>query len=300
MPIGDPPRTVGDLMAPVTRVIEPSTTVGAAIDAMREQHQPGLAVVEAGHLVGFVIPMQLLGQPTYRLIAEVMVKDPATATPDLALHRAHELLTRQHADVLPVTEGRRVVGLITLAAVLEARSQDRDPLTGLPWPGALRAWAMAALERGQEVAALFVDLDNFGIVNKALGHVVGDGILRSVSSLLAGLIDPSTDFLCRYGGDEFAVATTRRGDEAGLLAHRIRETVSVPIEIEGISERVTASVGFAGGRRVERRTSSHIASTMDDLLTLASRGSTLAKESGRGITLHGWREKGRIPHLRPR
>ena len=292
MAMGDLPRSVGDLMDPAPRTVHPVTSVGDAIDIIWEQRQAGLAVIEGGRLVGFVTPMQLLRQPPDRPIGEVMIKDPTAVPPDLPLPRAYEVLKRHHADILPVTDDHRLVGVIKLVDVLEVRSQDRDPLTGLPWAGALRAWAMAALERGQEVAAIFIDLDNFGVVNKALGHVVGDGILRSVSSLLAGLIDPSTDCLCRYGGDEFAIATTRRGEEASLLAHRIRETVSVPVKIEGISERVTACVGFAGGRRVERRTSSHIASTMDDLLTLASRGSTLAKESGRGVTIHGSREKG--------
>ena len=298
MSIGDLPRSVADLMDPAPRTVHPSTSVEDTVGVIREQRHAGLPVVEADRLVGFVTPMQLLQQPPDRPIGEIMLKDLPAVHSDLALPRAYEILKRHRADVLPVADAHRLVGVITLAAVLEVRSQDRDPLTGLPWAGALRAWAMGALERGKEVAALFIDLDNFGVVNKALGHVVGDGILRSVSSLLAGLIDPSTDCLCRYGGDEFAVATTRRGDEASLLAHRIRETVNVPVEIEGITERVTASVGFAGGRRIERRTSSHIASTMDDLLTLASRGSTLAKESGRGVTVHGSREVGRSAHWR--
>src|SRR5207237_367029 len=99
--------------------------------------------------------------------------------------------------------------------------------------------------------------------------------------------------ICRYGGDEFAIATTRRIEGATALAQRLRETVNLPVEIEGTQERVTASVGFAGGRRVEPRTAAHIAATVDDLLTLASRGSTLAKESGQGIVHHTRREEER-------
>lgn len=164
-------------------------------------------------------------------------------------------------------------------------------MTGLPWSTALRNWAAAAFQRGQEVAILFVDMNNFRIVNKALGHVVGDDIIRSVAYLLQSQVDPSTDLLCRYGGDEFAIATTRRSEDARALAQRLRETVSLPVEIRGVEERVTAAIGFAGGRRVERRTPSHIASTVEDLLTLASRGSTVAKESGRGIVHHSRREE---------
>ena len=287
------PSTVADLMTPAPQAIHGLTTVAAAIDLISTLGAPGLPVVENDHLIGFITPIQLLRKPLYRTVAEAMSKDVIPATPDLPLSYAYDLLARQQAEVLPVVDHGRLVGLISLTAILEARHQERDPLTGLPWAASLRNWAMGALGRGEEVVILFVDLDNFGIVNKALGHVVGDDILRSVGYLLSAALDPSTDFICRYGGDEFAIATTRRVEDATALAQRLRETVNLPVEIEGRQERVTASVGFAGGRRVEPRTAAHIAATVDDLLTLASRGSTLAKESGQGIVHHTRREEER-------
>lgn len=285
------PRTVADLMTPAPTLTAGSASVGAAIDLIREHGHAGVAIVDGDRLVGFVTPIQLLRQPLYRSVVEVMATDLTPVTPELTIGQAYELLAKQHADVLPVVEHGRLAGLVTLTAVLEARSQERDPMTGLPWATALRNWAMAALERGQEVAILFIDMNNFRIVNKALGHVVGDDIIRSVAYLLESQIDPATDLLCRYAGDEFAIATTRRSEDARALAQRLRDTVNLPVEIRGVEERVTAAIGFAGGRRVEPRTASHIASTVEDLLTLASRGSTLAKESGQGIVHHSRREE---------
>jgi len=287
----EPPRTVADLMTPAPTPVAGSASVGAAIDLIREGGHAAVPVVEGDRLVGFVTPIHLLRQPLYRPVAEVMATDIAPATPDLPIAQAYDLLTKQRAAVLPVVDQGRLVGLITLTAVLEARSQERDPMTGLPWATALRNWASAALERGQEVAILFIDMNNFRIVNKALGHVVGDDIIRSVGYLLETQIDPETDLLCRYAGDEFAIATTRRSGDARALAQRLRDAVNLPVEIGGVEERVTAAIGFAGGRRIERRTASHIASTVEDLLTLASRGSTLAKESGQGIVHHSRRDE---------
>ncbi|HKV44894.1 MAG TPA: GGDEF domain-containing protein [bacterium] len=284
--MSDTPTTVRDLMAPAPEPIRVATTVGAAIDMIRTRSLAGLPVMEGDHVVGFVTPVRLLRQPLYRTVAEIMVTDLTPATPELPLSYAYDLLTRQQVEVLPVVEEGRLVGLISLMAILEARHQERDPLTGLPWAAGLRSWTTAALGRGEEVVILFVDMDNFRVVNKALGHVVGDDIVRSVAYLLGTCVDPSTDFLCRYAGDEFAIATIRRSEEARALAQRLRETISLPVEIEGHQERVTASVGLAGGRRAERRTAAHIASTVEDLITLASRGSTLAKESGKGIVHH--------------
>ncbi len=294
--MSETPRTVADLMTPAPTSVAGSASVGAAIDLIREHGHAGVAVVDGDRVVGFVTPIHLLRQPLYRPVAEVMATGLTPATPELAIGQAYDLLIKQHADVLPVVDQGRLVGLITLTAVLEARSQERDPMTGLPWATALRTWAMAALERGQEVAILFIDMDKFRIVNKALGHVVGDDIIRSVAYLLESQIDPATDLLCRYGGDEFAIATTRGSEDARALAQRLRDTVNLPIEIGGGEERVTAAIGFAGGRRVERRSASHIASTVEDLLTLASRGSTLAKESGQGIVHHSRREE---DHVQP-
>ena len=287
----DSPQTVRDLMIPAPPPVASSASVGAAIDVIREHDLAGLPVVDGDRFTGFVTPVRLLRQPLYRTVAEVMATDLVPADSSLSIGEAHDLLVRQRADVLPVVEEGRLVGLITLTAVLEAKSQERDPMTGLAWATALRNWAAAAFQRGQEVAIIFVDMNNFRIVNKALGHVVGDDIIRSVAYLLQSQIDPSTDLLCRYGGDEFAVATTRGGEEARALAQRLRAVVNLPVEIGGVEERVTAAIGFAGGRRVERRTAAHIASTVEDLLTLASRGSTVAKESGQGIVHHSRREE---------
>jgi IMP dehydrogenase len=287
----DSPQTVGDLKMPAPPPVAGSASVGAAIDLIREHDLAGLPVVDGDRFVGFVTPIRLLRQPLYRTVAEVMTTDLVPATSSLSIGEAHELLVSQRADVLPVVDEGRLVGLITLTAVLEAKSQERDPMTGLPWATALRNWAAAAFQRGQEVAIIFVDMNNFRIVNKALGHVVGDDIIRSVAYLLQSQIEPSTDLLCRYGGDEFAIATTRGGEDARVLAQRLRVIVNLPVEIRGVEERVTAAIGFAGGRRVERRTAAHIASTVEDLLTLASRGSTVAKESGRGIVHHSRREE---------
>jgi IMP dehydrogenase len=270
--------TVADVMVSTTLSVASEDTVATAVAVVREHGLNAVPVVEDGRVVGLVTPVQLLREPPYRNIAEVMTSVATPATPDLSLLQANALLSRQNIEILPVVEDGRLVGQISLVAILRAHGQQTDPLTGLPWATALRAWSSAALARGHEISILFIDLDNFGIVNKALGHVVGDDILRSITYLLGSIIASSTDLLCRYGGDEFAIASTRREDEARALAGHIQETILLPVEIGGINRRVTVSVGFAGGRRVEGRAPAHIAATVEDLLTLASRASTATKE----------------------
>jgi diguanylate cyclase (GGDEF)-like protein len=284
--VDDALTTVRHVMITPPISIPASETVWTAIDLLRQHGLPGLPVVDDGRVVGVVTSLELLRQPLYRPVSEVMRRDVTPVAPELSLVQAHLLFTRQRLDLLPVVDDGRLLGVISLTALLEARAQEMDPLTALPWSTALRAWAGSSLAYGSEVAILFIDLDNFHMVNRALGHVVGDDVLRSVARRLSDLVDPATDLLCRYGGDEFAIATTRGASDVGALAERIRETVAVPVEVDGTTRVVTVSVGVAGGRRVEKRASAHIAATVEDLLTLASRGSTLAKDSRQGVVHH--------------
>ncbi len=281
--MSEPLVTVADVMVADTACVPPDATVGRASALLVEHRLGGLPVVDGGRVVGFVTPAHLLGQPADRSVADLMLAPVACPTPDLSLVQAHAMATSQHVEALPVVDQGGLAGQVSLVAILQAKSQETDPLTGLPWATALRAWAAAELTQGHELAMVFVDLDNFGAVNKLLGHVVGDDVLRAVASQLTAAVDVHTDLLCRYGGDEFAIATTRRDVDARALAARVRERVAVPVEVNGESRRVTASVGYAGGRRIHRRTAAHAAANVDDLLALASRASTRAKESPEGL-----------------
>lgn len=268
---------VGDVMTPAPQFVSAGDTAGKASAALRAYRLPVVPVLDAGNLVGVLAPLDLLQERPFRPVTDLMMRGIVPVSPDLPLLQAHALLISQGLEVLPVIQGDRVVGHLMLSAVLRAINQQTDPLTGLPWATALRMWAADALARRREVAVLFIDLDNFREVNKSLGHVVGDGVLRAIGDLLQQCTDPMTDLLCRYGGDEFAIATTRPDADARALAARIQDVVRVPVA--GTDRRVTVSVGYAGGRRHDDREPGHAAATVDDLLALASRASTAAKAS---------------------
>ncbi len=270
---------VSDVMTPTILSVTTGDTVVTAAQILRRAGLAGLPVTEDDRVLGFVTAQQLLAELPYRAVGNVMTRGITPAAPGLSLLQAYALMTQQGAEVLPVVDAGRVIGQISMTAVLKALGQQTDPLTGLPWATALRAWAAAALAHGREVTILFIDLDNFGEVNKALGHVAGDEMLRTIAQLLTGLVNPETDLLCRYGGDEFAVATTRPEDGTRTLLEQIHTTVVLPVEIGGTRSEVTLSIGVAGGRRGEGRKETHGPATVEDLLVLASRASTAVKEA---------------------
>ena len=287
--------TLADLIPGVPAVVDCRGLVAAAIELVCAKRLNGLPVVDGGRLVGLITPLQLLGHPPDRPIREIMLSPVEPGTPDMLPSEGYRLMTRQGLDLLPVTDAGRVVGLVSRAALLETFTQQTDGLTGLPWAVSLRTWARKTLLEGREIAIIFIDLDNFWLVNKISGHVVGDDCLRTVAHVLAGCVDRQTDTLCRYGGDEFAVGTTRRDAALGALIRRIREAIDLPIDLAGSAHRLRASVGAAGGQRLANRADAHVASTIEDLIAKASLASTVAKRSDRWENMKTLGDKRAVP-----
>ncbi len=98
--------------------------------------------------------------------------------------------------------------------------------------------------REHSFAVLFVDLDQFKVVNDSLGHFSGDQLLISISKRLRQTLR-STDTIARFGGDEFAVLLDDLKDEstARMLAERIQAAIALPFMLDGREVHVTASIG---------------------------------------------------------
>jgi len=108
----------------------------------------------------------------------------------------------------------------------------------------LASWATSAVESGECMALLMLDLDRFKSINDQHGHPVGDEVLESVSRLLRRIV--GTKGTCyRYGGEELCVLLSNyTADEGAALAERIRAQIEqVPISSKQL--RVTASFGVA-------------------------------------------------------
>jgi diguanylate cyclase (GGDEF)-like protein len=136
------------------------------------------------------------------------------------------------------------------------RSEERithmarhDALTDLPNRVLLRerlVHELKRVKRGECLAVLCLDLDQFKGVNDALGHPIGDELLKLVADRLRGSTrEPDT--VARLGGDEFAVIMTQmqQPSDAASLAKRIRESVIKPYQIEGHQIVTDISIGIS-------------------------------------------------------
>ena len=92
---------------------------------------------------------------------------------------------------------------------------------------------------------MVVDLDDFKRVNDEFGHAAGDALLRAVAARIQACVR-ETDTVARLGGDEFAVLLTGLEDvDPRQVAARIVAAVEIPVEFEGGTACVGASVGLA-------------------------------------------------------
>jgi diguanylate cyclase (GGDEF)-like protein/PAS domain S-box-containing protein len=125
-----------------------------------------------------------------------------------------------------------------------------DVLTGLPNRALFLDRLQNALagrrRREDRLAVLFVDLDNFKVVNDSLGHEVGDGLLVEVAGRLENSLRPA-DTLARLGEDEFAVMLTNVSGIRDVLVvvARILERLEAPVALQGEEITLTASIGGA-------------------------------------------------------
>ena len=129
------------------------------------------------------------------------------------------------------------------------RQANYDILTGLPNRALFldrlsRAVADARRER-QRVALLFVDLDNFKLVNDTQGHSAGDFLLQEAARRLSGCVRDS-DTVSRFGGDEFTIVVKGVNEvgDAAVVAEKVIAALSRPFRLDGHQASVGASVGI--------------------------------------------------------
>jgi len=105
---------------------------------------------------------------------------------------------------------------------------------------------LTRIRDGEQLAVIYIDIDEFKSVNDTLGHLIGDELLKSVAVTLGRCVK-ETDFVARLGGDEFAVVQTAIKDqqEVSDLVTRIYRSIREPYECLGHRVTTDASIGIA-------------------------------------------------------
>jgi diguanylate cyclase (GGDEF)-like protein len=183
----------------------------------------------------------------------------------------------RHVEIATMLAGEAAMALENARLYDEIRHQAlHDGLTGLANRVLFRDRVIHALEKsrgrdGRAFGILFIDLDDFKVLNDTLGHARGDDVLVAAAARVGASLRPS-DTAARLGGDEFAVLLDDVGDEETALsiAIRLADALREPLDLGDASPRIAASIGVA------------LSGTPDDLLRNADVAMYAAKSSSRG------------------
>lgn len=194
------------------------------------------------------------GQASMRRLVRTTLEDRTATEFELTITASNGDLRscRLRLRPLPLSSGRpgAIASVEDITASLNLQDRLRiqaltDPLTQLPNRRALQMWLE---DQGPEdgVALLFLDLDQFKIINDALGHDFGDEFLMAVADLILGAVRPN-DFVARLGGDEFVVGCLgiARATEAAELASRLLSALDRPLLVDDRPILARCSIGVA-------------------------------------------------------
>ena len=201
------------------------------------------------------------------VFAGIMGRPGAEATVDFRLRHADGRWVQVEATTKNLLADPSIGGIvvnyrdITERRTLEERLRHQafhDPLTGLPNRALFMnrlGHALDRAERSEKAAGvLFLDLDNFKLVNDSLGHEVGDSLLVSVAERLRTCLR-AEDTAARFGGDEFTVLLegVKDATEAVRVADKITQALSNPFTLDSREVFVTTSIGIVLGNSGRER-----------------------------------------------
>ena len=177
------------------------------------------------------------------------IVQPVNAAADFA----DQIARGQYQGGAPLARSDEIGRMLRALAVMRERVAERearirriafvDELTGL----ANRAQFFERFESSRPAtgALLLIDIDRFSAINKALGHAVGDALLRGVAERLAAAARDG-DLVARLWGDEFAWLLCQADGPAALeAAEQLRQALQAPLQIDGQRLDLEASIGIA-------------------------------------------------------
>jgi diguanylate cyclase (GGDEF)-like protein len=188
---------------------------------------------------------QLYAPDASRLAEHVLVRVPIyLALAFVSWYMAREVSRRERLRA----EYERGFGQMRELKERFQQEASTDLLTGLPnrvlFVDRLEQALARAEQRGGEVAVLFVDLDDFKVINDSLGHQEGDRLLVSVAQRLRAFVK-SQDIVARFGGDEFVILLEDSNtEEASRVAQRLTEGMRTYFALDERELIITCSIGI--------------------------------------------------------
>ncbi len=153
-----------------------------------------------------------------------------------------------------------------------------DPLTGLLNRKAFTKNMYETIIKGQKRSVIIINIDNFRIINDALGHREGDEVLSGMAAKIVDIVGQN-DFVYRYGGDEFVIIVeSLKCQQVKKLARQVLKTISTQFKVDNRLFYLTASLGIGLGSELV---------DLEQTVKNADTALYIAKKQKNNITIYG-------------
>ncbi|RNC29816.1 MAG: Diguanylate cyclase VdcA [Candidatus Dichloromethanomonas elyunquensis] len=268
-------KYVSEIMDENLLQVEPLDCVSCIKNLAMDKRINYFPVVENNKTIGVVTYKELIQAHPNRIAIDAMTQNYVNVNHEMSIWEVKSIFDDEQVDLLIVQNNLKPVGFVTRSLLDKEFGKHFDLLTGLPKTDFILYKAYELLKEGNEISVIFIDINNFGIIDKEYGHVFGDKILREIADLLKKN-RPEETCLCRFGGDEFVVLTPFQVEVTKQVAEELLDTIAANTFGSGVN--ISISAGISGGRRISARVTDSYSMVLN-LINIASLACSKAKMS---------------------
>lgn len=271
-------RTVEEFMITSCETVHALTGLRQIQDLFFASRQRCFPVINDGTVVGVLTWQNFIRSHPNRIVADSMSDRFTFVEPGLPFWQAADMLAQDSLEALLVRKNEILSGLVTPEVIEMELGRHTDLLTGLYKADYFYYHALRIMASGRAMSIIFIDVNNFGLINKQCGHIKGDVILKELSAIFKKQIPPQA-FLCRFGGDEFIILYPSSREEAAVFLRNLEHTVACHKFMYNIPVTISAGIVTAG---IQNDPSLEHGKVLASLVNMASLASTAAKKDNSG------------------
>ncbi|WP_165000459.1 diguanylate cyclase [Anaerophilus nitritogenes] len=237
-------------------------------------------VIDHHQIKGMITNKELIDVHPNRIAADAMLTDFKFISSEASVWSAKEIFDQQDQDFLLVEENEQIVGVITKLLVVAELGKHIDLLTELYKSDYIYYQIQKCITKNEITSIIFMDVNNFGRIDKEYGHILGDTILKELARLLKQY-KPKDAHVCRFGGDEFVLQLSTPIEKCKNEIIKIIDIIKnheFPNKIP-----VTISAGMIQSKKCTKIKNVYEATV--HLINQASLASTIAKKNKCGISI---------------
>lgn len=264
-------KQVDDIMEKRFEVVNAVTCVSSIKEIALEKEIIIFPVIQDNEIIGVITHKELLSAHPNRIAADAMTANFFSVPTEMDIWEARNIIKKK-ADLLLVKENDNLKGFITESVLEIEFGKYIDLLTGLYKSDYVYYHAQELINIQNAISFIFIDINNFGHIDKKYGHVFGDKILKEIAVLL-DKNKPRGTYLSRFGGDEFLLLAPYRPEIAKKLAEDLLQIISAQ-PLHNIDISISAGIS---GEQVSDDALTNVYSKVLKLINTASLACSEAK-----------------------